>query len=193
MTVALGDGECELRMGNSFAEDTTVSPLGHHRYAASIRDAWKLALLPQGGIVTALALRAMADALDHPDQRLRTLHTTFVAQVAHGPVTIDVELLRQGRSMSHLRAEVMNNGALRGHVTTAVFGSTREGFEFTDLRPPDVVPPSACPSFRDPPPADFDRHFEPMPFWEQLVEGRPALGNAPWEEYVPDRAETAMW
>ena len=148
----------------------------------------------KGGIVTALALRAMADTLDHPEQTLRTLHTAFVAQVACGPVEVDVELLRAGRSMSHLRAEVRNVGASRGHLTTAIFGSPRAGFDFTDLEPPVGVPvPADCPSFRDPPPVDFELDFEPMPFWEELVEGRPALGHPPWEDYVPDRAERAMW
>src|SRR6185295_8412996 len=111
------------------------------------------------------------------------------------PVTIEVELLRQGRSMSHLRAEVMNTGANVGHVTTGVFGATREGFQFTDLRPPIVPPPADCPSFRDPLPddVDFEFAFDPMPFWDQLVEGRPALGHAPWEDYVPEHAERAMW
>ena len=50
----------------------------------------------------------MTDHLDDPGQSIRSLHTTFVSQVAHGPVSIDVELLRRGRSMSHLRAEVAN-------------------------------------------------------------------------------------
>jgi acyl-CoA thioesterase len=180
-------------VGNPFADDTKVTRLAPNRYVANIRDAWNLRPLPQGGVVTALALRAMEDALDHPEQRLRTLHTTFVAQVAHGPVTIDVELLRQGRSMSHLRAEVMNTGARRGHNTIAVFGATRQGFDFTDLEPPGVPPPHDCPSFRDPPPDDFEFIFEPMPFWEQLVEGRPASGHAPWETYVPEHADRAMW
>ncbi len=181
-------------MGNPFTDGTTVTAVKPNRYEASIHEAWNLRPLPQGGIVTALALRAMTDALDHPDQRLRTLHTTFVAQVAAGPVTIDVELLRQGRSMSHLRAEVMNAGNHIGHVTTAVFGSTRPGFAFTDLEPPAGVPrPDGCPSFRDPPPDGFEFDFEPMPFWEELVEGRPALGHPPWEEYEPDRAERAVW
>jgi acyl-CoA thioesterase len=183
-------------MGNPFADDTRVVALEPNRYEAAIRDAWNLRPLPQGGIVTALALRAMADALGDPAQRLRTLHTAFVTQVAHGPVTIEVELLRRGRSMSHLRAEVKNIGAARGHVTTAIFGSTRVGFAFTDLEPPADIPvPADCPSFRDPLPDDveFEFAFEPMPFWDQLVEGRPVLGHAPWEKYVPDRAETAMW
>jgi hypothetical protein len=78
-------------------------------------------------------------------------------------------------------------------VTTAVFGAGRRGFEFTDLRPPrNLPPPAACRSFRDPPPPHVQT-FEPMPFWDRLVEGRPALGHAPWEEYRPDRAERAYW
>src|SRR5690242_14757633 len=142
-------------MGNRFADDTAVTRISEQRYTATIPSSWNLRPLPQGGLVTALALRAMTDVLDHPDQRLRTLHTAFVAQVADGPVEIDVELLRAGRSMSHLRAEVRNAGAARGHVTTAVFGSAREGFSFTDLAPPAEIPvPSDCPSFRDPPPPE---------------------------------------
>ena len=181
-------------MGNAFAEDTKVTRIRPERYEANIREAWNLRPLPQGGIVTALALRAMADTLDHPEQRLRTLHTAFVTQVACGAVEIDVELLRAGRSMSHLRAEVKNVDASRGHITTAIFGSTRPGYEFTDLEPPVGVPlPADCPSFRDPPPDDFEFAFPPMPFWDELVEGRSALGHPPWEEYVPDRAERAMW
>ncbi len=81
---------------------------------ATIAERWNLRPLPQGGVVTALALRAMADALDDPTQQLRTLHTTFAAQVASGPVEIDVEVLRRGRSMSHLRAEVRNPGPSGG-------------------------------------------------------------------------------
>ncbi|HEV3226174.1 MAG TPA: thioesterase family protein [Acidimicrobiales bacterium] len=181
-------------MARPFADDTRVTPVGVNRYDATIRESWNLRPLPQGGFVTALALRAMADALAHPDQRLRTLHTAFVAQVAHGPVSIDVELLRQGRSMSHLRAEVRNVDAARGHLTTAIFGSTRPGFEFTDLEPPVGVPsPADCPSFRDPPPPGVEVMSDEMPFWRDLVEGRNAIGHPWWEPYVPDRAERAMW
>lgn len=176
-----------------FQESTSVTATGPGRYAAVIDPAWNLRPLPQGGVVTALALRAMSALLDDPTQRLRTAHTAFVTQVTDGPVAIDVDLLRRGRSMSHLHGEVVNEGKARGHVTTGVFGSTRPGFAFTDLEPPVAVPPPAdCPSFRDPLPEGVEP-FEPMPFWERLVEGRPALGHAPWEEYVPDRAERAMW
>lgn len=180
-------------MSNAFAATTSVKATGPGRYSAEIDGAWNLNPLPQGGIVTAVALRAMGDQLADPAQALRTVHTAFVAQVADGPVSVVVDLLRRGRSMSHLRAEVTNPGAERGHSTTGIFGAPRAGFSFTDLEPPAGVPgPDDCPSFRDPPP-DGATAFAPMPFWTERVEGRAALGHAPWDEYVPERAEKATW
>jgi hypothetical protein len=46
---------------------------------------------------------------------------------------------------------------------------------------------------RDPLPPGVESHFEPMPFWDELVEGRCALGHAFWEDYQPGRAERAFW
>jgi acyl-CoA thioesterase len=178
---------------DTFASTTAVTPVGAGRYDAVIDSSWNLRPLPQGGIVTALALRAMGDALGDSTQVLRSLHTSFVAQVASGPVSIAVEVLRRGRSMSHLRAEVVNVDAERGHLTTGIFGAARRGFSFTDLAPPDQIPlPGECRSFRDPLPPGAVA-FEPTPFWERHVEGRAVLGHAPWEEYVPDRAEMVLW
>ena len=180
-------------MGTPFWAATEVQAVGDGRYTVDLDERWNLRPLPQGGIVTAAAVRAMEAELAHDEQRPRTLHTTFAAQVAHGPLEIDVEVLRAGRSMSQVRAEVRNVGAARGHLTTCVFGAPRAGFDFTDLRPPaDVRVPDDCPSYRDPPPEGVER-FPPTPFWDELLEGRPILGHAPWEEYVPDRAERAMW
>jgi acyl-CoA thioesterase len=181
-------------VGNPFLDGTIVHAEGDGRYTARIDEIWNLRPMPQGGFVTALALRAMAAELDDPDQTLRSAHTTFAAQVASGPVEIDTELLRRGRSMSHLRAEVRNPGAARGHLTTGIFGRTRDGYDFTDLEPPvDVPHPDDCPSFRDPLPPGVDDDWEPMPFWEQVIEGRPVQGHPPWEDYEPDRAERVQW
>lgn len=180
-------------MGNPFTDATTVERVAPGRYRAQLDDAWNLRPLPQGGIVTALAVRAMAAELGNDEQRPRTLHTTFAAQVTHGPLDVDVEVLRAGRSMSQVRAEVRNPGADRGHVTTCVFGGRRAGFEFTDLRPPAGVPdPGGCRSFRDPLPEGV-AGFPPTPFWDELVEGRIAVGHSPWDSYVPERAERVMW
>jgi acyl-CoA thioesterase len=178
---------------DSFAAVTAVTAQEPGRYEGSIDPSWNLRPLPQGGIVSAIGLRAMADLLDDPSQQLRCLHTTFAAQVADGPVSIEVELLRRGRSMSHLRAEVSNPGAARGHLTTGIFGAPRTGFSFTDLDPPsERRPPAECRSFRHPPPPGVEG-FPPTPFWDRHVEGRSIIGHPYWEEYVPDRAENALW
>ena len=71
-------------------------------------ESWTLVLHPHGGVVTAAAVRAMQAELSTGGQSLRSLHTTFAAPVSYGAVDINVEVLRRGRSMSHLRAEVRN-------------------------------------------------------------------------------------
>lgn len=175
-----------------FVTSTTAQALGEGRYRGVVDEAWNLRPLPQGGVISALALRAMAAELDDPALRLRVVHTSFVGQVAHGAVEVEVETLRRGRSMSHLRAEVANPGTGRGHVTTGIFGATHDGFDFTDLEPPPEIPhPDDCRSWREPPPVEVD--WEPMPFWTRIMEGRSVRGHAPWEEYEPDRAEVVNW
>src|SRR5215469_12252027 len=146
-------------MGTPFAVATTSvpSPSGPGRYEGVIDESWTLVPYLQGGVVTAAAVRAMEAELGNDGQSLRSLHTTFVAPVSHGAVDINVEVLRRGRSMSHLRAEVRNPAAARGHLTTAVFGAPRRGFEFTDLAPPaGFVPLDMARSFRDPPPPGIE-------------------------------------
>jgi acyl-CoA thioesterase len=115
--------------------------------------------------------------------------------VACGPVEVDVQVLRRGRSMSQLTATVRNPGAEAGLTAIAAFGAPRRGFEFTEATPPRVDPPEGLPSFRDPPPDGVDPELRrtPMPFWEELVEGRPALGRPPWEPRQDDPAESASW
>lgn len=161
------------------------------RYTAVMTDRWNAPILPHGGVATALALRAAATELAVPDQPLRTLTAVFAAQVPAGPVEIDVEVLRRGRSMSQVSARLRAAGETAGHHVLAAFGAPRPGFEFTEIRPPDVPGPEESRPFQPPP------DVEPMPgqFWEQ-VEGRLALGIGWWEPpewWRPGPAERAHW
>ena len=164
------------------------------RYTVEVEPRWNCPVVPQGGMMAALAAAAMSRELGDADARLRSLTTVFAAQVPAGPVEIDVTLLRRGRSMSQAMAVVRAPGADAGHTTVAVLGASRPGFEFTDLRMPRVPPPEECRSFRDPLPpeaAEFGQR-PPFPFWDH-VEGRPASGHAPWEDYVPTSSACAFW
>ena len=165
------------------------------RYEGHVADRWNLAVVPQGGIVAVLAARAMAQELEHAEQQLRTFTAVFAGQVALGPVEIDVTVLRRGRTMSQLSATVRNPGAKAGLTALAVFGAERDGFAFTDIEMPDVPHHDEVPSFRDglPPEAPEEFRRDPLPFWEQVVEGKPAIGHPPWEDYEPVSSERATW
>ena len=178
---------------SAFGLQTTVEPDPRRAggYGAVISDLWNAPVLPHGGVVTAMALRAMVAELDTPDQLLRSVTTVFAAQVPPGPVDIDVVVLRRGRTMSQATATVRPDGASSGHVATAVFGTSRHGFEFTDVSCPTVPPPERCPSFRDPLPEGV-KGFQPASFWER-VESRVAIGHAPWHEWEPTSSERVYW
>jgi acyl-CoA thioesterase len=184
-------------MGDAGWEDfmVTAVPGKNGRYTAFIDDRWTLVVIPQGGIVAALAARAMAAELAVPEQSLRSLSLVFAGQVAAGPVEIDVTLLRGGRSMSQLTATVHNPGQVAGLTAVAVFGAERRGFSFTELEYPGFDGPEEMRGFRDGVPDDIEFEFErpPMRFWEEVIEARPILGKPPWEPWEPGPAEMAYW
>ena len=169
-----------------------ADPARPGRYRTEIDEAWNCPLVPHGGLVTAVATRAMTNELDHPDQTLRSVTTVFAAQVRPGPVEVDVGVLRRGRSMSQASATLRSVGETAGHTSVAVFGGSRPGFEFTELPMPDVPPPEDCPSMRGDPPPEVEGPFLHFNFWDH-VEGRIAVGHAPWDDYVPTGSERLYW
>jgi acyl-CoA thioesterase len=183
-------------MGASWSDlDVTPVPGRPGSFTAEIDDRWMLVIVPQGGAVAAIAARAMTAALGQPEQRLRSLSAVFAGQVATGPVEIEVTVLRTGRSMSQLQATVRNTGAEAGLTAIAVFGASRRGFDFTELIFPEVPPPDELRGYRDPVPDGIKFEFSraPMPFWEEIVECRPARARAPWEPFEDGPAEIVNW
>lgn len=174
-----------------FAEEVTVERLGDRKYRATLSHDWDLVPLPQGGVVASFALRAASLEVADSTQQLRSCTTVFAGQVTAGELEIDVEVLRRGRTATQLSATVRNGGAASGATVVAVFGGQRAGPRFVDVDPPKVSAPLDCPSYRDPPPPGAET-FAPTPFWER-VEGRAALGHAPWEQYEPQSSDVATW
>jgi acyl-CoA thioesterase len=137
------------------------------RFRANLHRSWGAPLFPSGGLVAGVSLRAMQSLLPNPEHRVRTMTTMFITAVRDGPVEIDVELLRPGKRMTHLRATVRNAGSEEpGHVTTAAFGEARPGFDFSYTSAPDVSAPVDYPERPEPPPgvvafrAGFFEHTE---------------------------------
>ena len=138
----------------SFSDQTRVTPDATKpgRFRAELESSWGAPLFPSGGLVTGATLRAMQSSLPNPEHRVRTMTTMFISTVRDGPVEIDVELLRPGKRMTHLRATLRNAGSDEpGHVTTAAFGESRPGFEFAYTPAPDVGEPQDYPERAEPP------------------------------------------
>jgi acyl-CoA thioesterase len=177
----------------AFLAATRVSavPGAAHRYTCELNDAWNAPVIPFGGLMSAVAVRAMQHELANPEQTLRTMTTVFASQIPEGCADIEVEVLRTGRGISQLLARVRDAATGGpGHVTTAVFGAPRQGFEYTDLTPPDAPPPEQCPLPEDPPP--------PYDTWRARVfenfEWRRVRGFAAWQrDWEPGAAETVRW
>jgi acyl-CoA thioesterase len=162
-------------------------------YRGELSEEWTALDVPQGGIVMGLAARAMATAIDAPEMALRSITSVFAAPVRTGPVEIDVQVLRRGRSVAQATATVRNEGSAAGTTSLAVFGASRDGFEFVDLVMPEAPPPEESNSFREPPPEIVEERGPVRAYWAHHVEGRAATGHAPWEEWEPTTSERTFW
>jgi len=109
-------------------------------------------------------------------------------------VEADVTVLRAGRSLSQAQVTLRGPEATNGLTALGAFGAPRTGYSFTGITPPDVPPPEACRSFREPPPPDADWDASGrMPLWDTILEGRAAIGLPPWDRSPRTKAESATW
>lgn len=174
-----------------FLADTAVEAAGPGLHRIDLSDRWNAALFPFGGVVSAIALRAMQAELGERGQRLRSTTSVYVSPVPTGPLEVRVQTLRHGRRMSQLLAGVRAAGTADGGLTVvAAFGEDREGFEIRDGGPPDAPPPEAAPLPEEPPP-EF-RRFRST-FFEQM-DIRPVRMNPPWRtDWKAGPAEAVRW
>jgi acyl-CoA thioesterase len=159
------------------------------RYRADLSPAWNVFYV-FGGMTLALALRSVERELGRSDLQPLTASALYVRPVTDGPVVIDVEVLRRGRSAAQATADLRNEHhdgpALRLNAT---FGQQhRSMVDFVDAVYPDVPPPENC---DPPPPRPDDSPFADIPFHRQ-TDWRPV---EPWDpdRWVSSKAEFCSW
>src|SRR2546430_13566462 len=97
-----------------FDRDTAVELIGDGRWAGAVAPGWSIGSAPNGGYLLAIALRAVAGALPHPDPVAATGYYLSRCQV--GPAEVSVEPLRLGRAHSTATARLIQSGETRLHV-----------------------------------------------------------------------------
>jgi acyl-CoA thioesterase len=142
-------------MARDIRDDTalTADPERPGRFHAHLPEAWKVVYI-FGGVSMYAALRAMQERLGRPDLSLVTANAIFLAPVPPGPISIDVDVLRDGRRASHVAADLrvpevhgqevhgqdVSSPALRVH---GVFGAAHDtDLAHQEVRFPEVPGPA---------------------------------------------------
>ena len=92
----------------TFGDVSALAAAGPNRFGAEVNPEWTIAGKPNGGYLLAMLGRAAAAASAHGHVIAASAHYVHAPQP--GPVVIETELLRGGRSASQVRARMSQRG-----------------------------------------------------------------------------------
>ena len=137
----------------SFEEVTALRPLAEGRFAADAHREWTIGGRPNGGYLVAIATRAALAVAPHPHALATSTH--FCRSPEPGPLTVDVEVLRSGRSTGQVHARTRQDGLVCTDTVVTV-GHLGEGGRpaHWDAGTPERSTQSYADAVRFSPPAD---------------------------------------
>lgn len=91
-------------MSSSFVQATAVAAVGPTSFTVDIHPGWTIGGRPNGGYLLATLGRAAASVSAQP--HVLTATGTFLASPDPGPATVEVEVLRTGRTVDQVRARL---------------------------------------------------------------------------------------
>lgn len=142
---------------HSFDIDTEVTRVDDSRFTGHLHQRWNIAGVPNGGYAMALMLRASREVSAHPDPLTVSAH--FLSPTVPGPVEVDTEVVKPGRSTTTVMSSLRQEGRERVRVlTTLGVLDDRSGPDHLFLPPPVVEPPFE--TRRSPLVQEFPENFE---------------------------------
>jgi len=127
-----------------FDTDTALAPAGEGAWTAHIDPSWFVVSGPNGGLLTALATRALAELTDRPPRSL-TVH--YLEAPAEGELEIRARIEREGATTVSASVSMHQRGRTVA-LGLAACAHWREGQpEWDDARMPEMPPPRACEPF----------------------------------------------
>jgi acyl-CoA thioesterase len=164
-----------------FERDTAVRARGDGIFDCDLRSDWWVVLGPNGGYLGAVVVRALSADPELGPRPLRSITLHYLGPPRAGPAEVHVEVDRHGRSVSFMRARLVQVG--RTLITAAaVFADDRDGLELDLVDAPHVSPPEDTPALPDAPDGPpFSREFDYRP-----AIGTPLFGGG-------DEALTGGW
>jgi acyl-CoA thioesterase len=170
-------------------DDTSVTRVAPGRWRGAVSDRWSIGPYPNGGYLLLIALSAIREELPHPDPFTVTAH--YLTPMAHGPVDVEVERIRNGRAHSTAMARMLQDGRERVRIL-ANYGdhTASRGATHVQAQQPPMPPPDECVDAGPP---------QPMPNGlvaaiRDRIEWRIAPGTAGWMRGErTGRAEVGGW
>lgn len=104
---------------SEFWQDTTIEKISDTLWRGQVSPRWNVGSVPNGGYLMAIAARTLREALHHDDPLTITGH--FVDRALNGPVELQVEPIRMGKTVSTGALRFVQDGVERARFT-ATFG-----------------------------------------------------------------------
>jgi hypothetical protein len=89
----------------TFGEVSELHPAGDDRFEGEVDPAWTIGGKPNGGYLLAMLGRAATWNGDHPHVIAASAH--YLHSPDPGPIVIETEILRRGRSASQVRTRIV--------------------------------------------------------------------------------------
>jgi acyl-CoA thioesterase len=163
---------------NRFDADTALEGAGG-RWRAEVKPHWFVQRGPNGGLVAALATRALTE-LAGEGQAPRSLSLHYLAPPEEGELEVRAAVERAGRTTSFVSIRVLQGETTVAYGLGAV-SAWREGQpSWDDLERPDVPPPGALESLETNGGFPFLSNYEMRPLaapngaWMRAAQPRPA-------------------
>jgi acyl-CoA thioesterase len=149
-----------------FERDTAVEGRGDGIFECHISPDWWVVVGPNGGYLGAIVVRALSADPGLGARPLRSITLHYVGRPGEGPAEVHVEADRHGRSVSFMRARVVQDGRLMA-TAAAIFADERDGIDLDQVDAPAVAAPDET--------AELPESPDGPPFSHQF-DYRPALG-----------------
>jgi Thioesterase-like superfamily len=127
-----------------FADVSALRALGEQRFAGTLHPGWTIGGKPNGGYLLAMLGRAASNVSVHPHVVAASAH--YLRPPEPGPVVVEAEVLRAGRSASQVRARMVQGATLcvEGLLTTAVLSGDERPYWSDGLPEVGSVPFDRC-------------------------------------------------
>ena len=131
-------------MRYSFAEVSALTESEPGRFTGTVNEEWTIGGKPNGGYLLAMLARAAIKVSGHQHVIAASAH--YLRSPDPGPVLVDAEPLRQGRSTSQARARMTQDGqtCVEAFVTTSEIGTEDPPYWDRGLPAADVAPLENC-------------------------------------------------